>query len=80
MQAAAARRQQVVAQVVAAVPLTVDQRGRLEAALRRRYGRVRLNVDVDPEVIGGVRVQIGSELVDGTVVARIEEARRRLAG
>lgn len=80
VQAAAARRQQVVAQVVAAVPLTVDQRGRLEAALRRRYGRVRLNVDVDPEVIGGVRVQIGSELVDGTVVARIEEARRRLAG
>jgi F-type H+-transporting ATPase subunit delta len=80
VQAAAERRQQVVAQVVAATPLTTEQRARLETALRRRYGRVRLNVDVDPAVLGGMRVQIGSELVDGTVAARLEEARRRLAG
>jgi F-type H+-transporting ATPase subunit delta len=80
VQAAAERRQQVVAHVIAAAPLTTEQRSRLEAALRRRYGRVRLNIDVDPAVIGGLRVQIGSELVDGTVSARLEEARRRLAG
>ena len=61
-------------------PLTGEQRRRLEAALARRYGRVRLNVDVDPEVVGGVRVQVGSELVDGTVRARLDEAHRRLAG
>jgi F-type H+-transporting ATPase subunit delta len=80
VQAAAEWRQQIVAQVVAATPLTTEQRRRLEAALRRRYGRVRLNVDVDPEVIGGLRIQIGSELVDGTVAARVEDARRQLAG
>jgi F-type H+-transporting ATPase subunit delta len=80
VQAAAERRRQVMAHVVAAAPLTVEQRSRLEAALRRRYGRVQLNVDVDPAVVGGLRVQIGSELVDGTLEARIEEARRRLAG
>ena len=80
VQAAADRRQQVVAQVVAATPLTTQQRDRLEAALRRRYGRVRLNIDVDPAVLGGLRVQVGSELVDGTVAARLEDARRRLAG
>jgi F-type H+-transporting ATPase subunit delta len=80
VEAAAERRQQTVAQVVAAAPLTVEQRRRLEDALRRRYGRVRLNVDVDPEVIGGLRIQIGSELVDGTVAARLEDARRHLAG
>jgi F-type H+-transporting ATPase subunit delta len=80
VEAAAERRQQTVAQVVAAAPLTVEQRRRLEDALRRRYGRVRLNVDVDPEVIGGLRVQIGSELVDGTVAARLEDARRQLSG
>src|SRR3954468_17920585 len=65
VQAAAERRQQVVAQVVAATPLTTQERDRLEAALRRRYGRVRLNIDVDPAVIGGLRVQGGRELVDG---------------
>jgi len=80
VEAAAERRRQVVAHVVAATPLTSQQRSRLEAALQRRYGRVRLNVDVDPEVIGGLRVEIGSELVDGTIAARLEEARRRLAG
>jgi F-type H+-transporting ATPase subunit delta len=80
VQAAAERRQQVVAQVVAAAPLTIEQRSRLEAALQRRYGRVRLNVDVDPSVLGGLRVQVGSELVDGTVTARLDEARRRMTG
>jgi F-type H+-transporting ATPase subunit delta len=80
VEAAAERRRQVVAHVVAAAPLTAEQRSRLEATLQRRYGRVRLNVDVDPSVIGGLRVQVGSELVDGTVTARLDEARRRLAG
>ncbi len=80
VQAAAERRRQVVAHVVAAAPLTTEQRSRLEAALQRRYGRVRLNVDVDPSVLGGLRVQVGSELVDGTVTTRLDEARRRLAG
>jgi F-type H+-transporting ATPase subunit delta len=80
VQAAADRRRQVIAHVVAATPLTAEQRSRLETALRRRYGRVRLNVDLDPAVLGGLRVEIGSELVDGTVSARLEEARRRLAG
>jgi F-type H+-transporting ATPase subunit delta len=80
VEAAAQRRRQVVAHVVAAAPLTTEQRARLEAALQRRYGRVRLNVDVDPDVIGGLRVQVASELVDATVSARLDEARRRLAG
>lgn len=80
VEAAARRRQQLVAEVVAAVPLTAAQRERLAAALRRVYGRpVRLNLDVDPEVLGGLRVQIGGELIEGTMSARVDEARRRLA-
>jgi F-type H+-transporting ATPase subunit delta len=79
--AAAARRSQLVAHVVAALPLSTDQRDRLAAALRRVYGRdIRLNIDVDPDVVGGLRVQVGGEVVDGTVSARLDEARRRLAG
>jgi F-type H+-transporting ATPase subunit delta len=79
--AAAARRRQLVAHVVAALPLTEAQRTRLAAVLQRQYGRaIRLNIDVDPEVVGGVRVEVGGEVVDGTVSARLDEARRRLAG
>lgn len=79
--AAAERRQQLVAHVVAAVPLTAAQRERLSATLRRTHGRpIRLNVDLDPEVVGGLRVQVGGELVDGTIAARLDDVRRRLAG
>jgi F-type H+-transporting ATPase subunit delta len=81
VEAAAQRRQQLVAHVVAALPLTEAQRARLGAVLQRQYGRpIRLNIDVDPDVVGGVRVEVAGEVVDGTVSARLDEARRRLAG
>jgi F-type H+-transporting ATPase subunit delta len=37
-------------------------------------------VVVDPKIIGGVRVDIGDEVIDGTIAARLEEAQRRIAG
>jgi F-type H+-transporting ATPase subunit delta len=81
VEAAAYRRQQLVAEVISAVPLTTRQRERLGAALRRIYGRpIRLNTDVDPGVVGGLRVQLGGEVIDGTVLARLDDARRRMAG
>jgi len=79
--AAAQRRRQLVAQVVSAAPLGTDQRERLAAALRRIYGRdIRVNLDIDPDVVGGLRVQVGGEVLDGTVKSRLDEAGRRLAG
>lgn len=81
VEAAAERRRQLVAHVVAAVPLTAAQQERLSTILRRTFGRpIRLNVDLDPEVLGGLRVQVGGELVDGTIATRLDEARRRLVG
>ncbi len=81
VEAAAERRRQLVAHVVAAEPLTSRQRERLTALLRRLYGRpIRLNVDLDPEVIGGLRIQVGGELIDGTIITRLQDARRRMAG
>lgn len=78
---AASRRGRVVALVTAAVPLSDRQRERLAVALGRLYGRqVHLNIDVDPEVVGGVRVQVGDEVIDGTVASRLEGARQGLEG
>jgi F-type H+-transporting ATPase subunit delta len=78
---AAARRQQAVAHATVAVPLTAAHYDRLVAALSALYGRsVQLNVDVDPSIMGGIRVEVGDEVVDGSIVHRIDEARRRLAG
>lgn len=78
---AAARRGRMVAEVVSAIPLTEQQKDRLGAALARVYGRrVHLNLDVDPAVLGGVRVRIGDEVINGSIADRLDEAARRMAG
>lgn len=77
---AAELRQRLVAEVKAAVPLTDAQRSRLAAVLAATYGRgVHLNVAVDPDVIGGLSVRIGDELITGSVANRLAELRRDLA-
>jgi len=81
IEAAAERRKQLVATVTAARPLSQAQTDRLDGILERAYGRaVHINVAVDPSVVGGVRIQIGDEVVDSTMLTRLDEARRRLAG
>lgn len=80
LQLAASIRQRAVAQVRVARPLTEAQAERLRAALTRQLGReVNLQVTVDPEVLGGVRVQVGDEVIEGTVSSKLEEARRHLS-
>ncbi len=78
---AAEVRGQGVATVRVARPLSDADRQRLAGALSRTYGReIHLNVVVDPEVLGGIRVETGDDVIDGTVSSRLDEARRRLAG
>ena len=78
---AAQRRQQLIAVVRVAVNLTAAQRQRLVTALTRAYGQgVHLNVVHDPSVVGGMSVQIGDELIDGTASTRLSDVQRKLAG
>jgi F-type H+-transporting ATPase subunit delta len=73
------RREQLAAIVTSAIDLDETQRSRLIAALRSHYNKaVHLNVVVDPAVIGGIRVQIGDDVVDGTILRRLEGVRRQL--
>jgi F-type H+-transporting ATPase subunit delta len=76
---AAERRQRKVAVVQVARPLDADQVERLQAALSRTFGgEVELRVDVVPDVLGGIIVQVGDEVVDGSVARRLAEAQRLL--
>jgi F-type H+-transporting ATPase subunit delta len=78
---AAKQRERMVAEVRVAAPIEQEQERRLADALTRLKGRqVRLNVAVDPAVLGGVHVRIGDEVIDGTVASRMEQARRALLG
>ncbi|HKO28547.1 MAG TPA: F0F1 ATP synthase subunit delta [Solirubrobacteraceae bacterium] len=77
---AAARRDREVAYVTVAKPLDDAEEQRLAAKLSDMYGRqVSLKVDVDPKVIGGVSVQVGSDLYDGTILRRLNEAKQAFA-
>jgi len=78
---ASRRRGQSVARVTSAVALTAAQEQRLSDVLRRIYGRtVGLQITVDPSVLGGLIVQVGDEVIDGSIAHRLEAAERRLAG
>jgi len=78
---AARRREQLIAVVRTAAELSAPQRRRLAGALAASYGHpVHLNVVIDPSVVGGISVQIGDELIDGTAATRLAAVRRKLAG
>ncbi len=78
---AARRRELLVATVTASAPLAPAQSARLEKMLEVAYGHpVRLAVAVDPALLGGLRVQVGAQVVDATVLGRLDEVRRKLAG
>jgi len=80
VEAAAAKRDRSVAYVTTAVALTDTEEERLARRLAELYGRdVSLKIDIDPRIIGGVRVKVGSDLYDGTVAHRLAEARTALA-
>jgi F-type H+-transporting ATPase subunit delta len=76
----AAKRDREVAYVTVAKPLTDGEEQALAAKLSDMYGRqVSLKVDVNPAVIGGVRVKVGSDLYDGTILRRLNEAKQAFA-
>jgi F-type H+-transporting ATPase subunit delta len=78
---AAKRRERLIARVTSAVALDDDQQTALTAALKREFDRdIRLQLVVDPDLIGGLTVRIGDELIDGSVLRHLGAAQRRLTG
>ena len=69
-----------IATVTSAHPIGEAQLERLSTGLARQYGKaLRINQVIDPAVIGGLRVQIGDDVIDGSVATRIHDLRLQLA-
>lgn len=63
--------------VTTATPLKQEQIDKLIAVYSKKIGRaVHINSVVDPSVLGGMRVQVGDEVTDNTVVAQLENLQR----
>ena len=70
----------VHARVTSARPLSEDQVEALTAALAKSSGKtVQLKQKVNPAVIGGIRVNLGDYVLDGTVLRKMNELRRSFA-
>ena len=76
---AADLRARQIARVTVARPLTPEQEERLRAGLTAQAGTdIDVQVDIDPSVIGGIRVQFGNDRIESTVAGRLEDVQRQL--
>ena len=70
----------LVATVTVATKISDEQLKTLESVLAKDYGQsLRLNIEVDPAILGGVKIQIAGEIIDGSVANRLNQARMMLA-
>jgi F-type H+-transporting ATPase subunit delta len=68
------------AMVESATPLDSAMQANLKASLSKKYNRdLSLEFNVKPELLGGIRVKVGSDVWDGTVKARLEALKAQLA-
>jgi F-type H+-transporting ATPase subunit delta len=77
----AAHRGEVSAEVVSARPLTEEQAAALEAALKESLGKeVAVEARVDPAILGGLIVRVGSRMIDGSIRSRLNSMKTQLKG
>ena len=81
LSALANRRNRLIANVRVAAAITDTQKVRLAQAIEKQVGQpIRVNIQVDPTLIGGVSVKFADELVDGSISNRLAGAGRALVG
>ena len=77
----ARRRGEITAQVTAARALSDEQQRSLTDALRKSVGgKVQIDVEVDPALIGGLVVKIGSRMVDSSLRTKLQKLQLAMKG
>jgi F-type H+-transporting ATPase subunit delta len=75
------RRNRLIAVIRVASEISDAQKSRLAAAIEKQVGQpIRVNIEIEPALIGGVSVKFADELVDGSVSNRLASAGRALSG
>lgn len=77
----AAHRGEVTAEVTSAVPLGEDQMAALREALEARVGKaVKLETRVEPQLLGGLVVRLGSRMIDASLRTRLQQLELAMKG
>ena len=77
----AKQQRQWIADVTVARPLQQAQVDRLGKSLSNIFGReLTLNIETDPQLVGGIRIQVGDEVIDSSVATRLNDLSTKLAG
>ena len=78
---AAEHRGEATAEVVTARPLNDDQLAQLRQQLRSRAGReVSIHAAVDPNILGGIVVQLGSQQIDASIRTKLNRLAQAMKG
>jgi F-type H+-transporting ATPase subunit delta len=78
---AARHRGEITAEITSARPLDDDQVDALKANLRNRMGRdIAVDLNVDPAILGGLVVKIGSEMIDGSIRTKLNNLAQAMKG
>ena len=78
---AADHRGETIAEIVTAYPLKDDQVAGLKQQLRARAGRdVNLDTRVDPEILGGIIVKLGSQMIDASIRTKLNRLASAMKG
>jgi F-type H+-transporting ATPase subunit delta len=78
---AAEHRGETIAEVVTAHPLKDDQVAALKQQLRARAGRdVKLETEVDPAILGGIVVKLGSQRIDASIRTKLNRLASAMKG
>jgi F-type H+-transporting ATPase subunit delta len=78
---AAEHRGETVAEVVTARPLNDDQLAELRSQLRTRAGRdVNIDAEVDPSILGGIVVKLGSQRIDASIRTKLNRLASAMKG
>jgi F-type H+-transporting ATPase subunit delta len=78
---AARHRGEITAEVISARPLDDDQVEAIKQNLRARMGRdIAVDLDVDPAILGGLVVKVGSRMIDGSIRTKLNNLALAMKG
>lgn len=73
------KEQERIAQVTSAVPLTSEEEEKILRFLQAQFGRdLKLETSVDPQILGGLLIKVGDQVVDKSLSGRLKEIKEKL--